>query len=56
MRCDVVEQDEVGDWFDAALADLGGLDCMVNNAGIAGPTGKIDASPPRTGTAASRSA
>ena len=42
-RCDVANRDEVGAWFDAALADLGGLDCMVNNAGIAGPTGRIEA-------------
>ena len=46
MRCDVSNRNEVGDWFDAALADLGGLDCMVNNAGIAGPTGEIDAIAP----------
>jgi NAD(P)-dependent dehydrogenase (short-subunit alcohol dehydrogenase family) len=41
-RCDVSNREEVASWFDAALAHLGGLDCMVNNAGIAGPTGKID--------------
>jgi NAD(P)-dependent dehydrogenase (short-subunit alcohol dehydrogenase family) len=46
MRCDVSSRDEVGAWFDAAQAELGGLDCMVNNAGIAGPTGKIDAIAP----------
>ena len=23
-------------------ANLGGLDCLVNNAGIAGPTGRVD--------------
>jgi NAD(P)-dependent dehydrogenase (short-subunit alcohol dehydrogenase family) len=32
--------------FSAALAHLGGLDCLVNNAGIAGPTGKVDAIAP----------
>ena len=26
----------------AALKTLGGLDCLVNNAGIAGPTGKVE--------------
>jgi len=46
MRCDVSSRDEVGAWFDGALAQLGGLDCLVNNAGIAGPTGTIDAIAP----------
>ena len=40
--CDVSQRADVARWFDAALAHLGGLDCLVNNAGIAGPTGKID--------------
>ena len=40
--CDVSRRDEVARWFDEAQAHLGGLDCLVNNAGIAGPTGKID--------------
>jgi NAD(P)-dependent dehydrogenase (short-subunit alcohol dehydrogenase family) len=42
LRCDVSNRDEVGAWFEAALAELGGLDCLVNNAGIAGPTGKVE--------------
>ena len=29
-------------FFEHAIADLGGLDCLVNNAGIAGPTGAIE--------------
>lgn len=29
-------------WFDHALATLGGLDVLVNNAGIAGPTARIE--------------
>jgi NAD(P)-dependent dehydrogenase (short-subunit alcohol dehydrogenase family) len=33
---------EIESWFDAALEDLGGLDVMVNNAGIKGPTAPID--------------
>ncbi|WP_088285731.1 SDR family oxidoreductase [Ideonella sp. A 288] len=41
-NCDVSQRDQVGRWFDAALAHLGGLDCLVNNAGIAGPTGTVD--------------
>ncbi len=44
--CDVAERDDVARWFSAALAHLGGLDCLVNNAGIAGPTGKVDAIAP----------
>ena len=33
---------EVDAWFDEALDDLGGLDVMVNNAGIKGPTAPVD--------------
>jgi NAD(P)-dependent dehydrogenase (short-subunit alcohol dehydrogenase family) len=44
--CDVSDRAAVARWFDAALAQLGGLDCLVNNAGIAGPTGKVDAIAP----------
>jgi len=46
VRCDVSQRTEVAAWFDKALAHLGGLDCLVNNAGIAGPTGKVDAIDP----------
>jgi NAD(P)-dependent dehydrogenase (short-subunit alcohol dehydrogenase family) len=41
-RCDVADRGEVARLFDAALGQLGGLDCLVNNAGIAGPTGAVD--------------
>jgi NAD(P)-dependent dehydrogenase (short-subunit alcohol dehydrogenase family) len=40
--CDVAKRDQVAALFDAALKELGGLDCLVNNAGIAGPTGRIE--------------
>ena len=40
--CDVSDRKQVQRFFDEGLAKLGGLDCFVNNAGIAGPTGKID--------------
>lgn len=40
--CDVAQRDQVAQWFEAAHAHLGGLDCLVANAGIAGPTGSID--------------
>ena len=39
---DVSQADEVARLFDAAKAQLGGLDVLVNNAGIAGPTGPIE--------------
>jgi NAD(P)-dependent dehydrogenase (short-subunit alcohol dehydrogenase family) len=32
--------------FDVALKGLGGLDCLVNNAGIAGPTGPVEQNDP----------
>ena len=41
-RCDVADRAQVARLFDVALANLGGLDCLVNNAGIAGPTGRVE--------------
>lgn len=40
--CDVSDRAQVQKLFADALGRLGGLDCLVNNAGIAGPTGKVD--------------
>jgi NAD(P)-dependent dehydrogenase (short-subunit alcohol dehydrogenase family) len=40
--CDVSDRAGVARLFDEALVELGGLDCLVNNAGIAGPTGRVD--------------
>lgn len=40
--CDVSDRAQVAEFFARATADLGGLDVLVNNAGIAGPTGKVD--------------
>jgi NAD(P)-dependent dehydrogenase (short-subunit alcohol dehydrogenase family) len=40
--CDVSDRKQVARLFKEALATLGGLDVLVNNAGIAGPTGKVD--------------
>jgi NAD(P)-dependent dehydrogenase (short-subunit alcohol dehydrogenase family) len=38
----VRDEGEIDGWFDAALDDMGGLDVMVNNAGIKGPTAQVD--------------
>src|SRR5260370_356265 len=40
--CDVSDRSAVQRLFTDALAKLGGLDLLVNNAGIAGPTAKIE--------------
>ncbi|HEX6980199.1 MAG TPA: SDR family oxidoreductase [Alphaproteobacteria bacterium] len=39
---DVADRTDVARIFDEALAALGGLDVLVNNAGIAGPTGRVE--------------
>ncbi len=44
--CDVSDHDAVQRWFAAANERLGGLDCLVSNAGIAGPTGAVEAIAP----------
>ena len=41
-RVDVADEGEIDAWFDDALDDLGGLDVLVNNAGIKGPTAFVD--------------
>jgi NAD(P)-dependent dehydrogenase (short-subunit alcohol dehydrogenase family) len=41
-RCDVSDRSQVAALFDAGIKALGGLDCLVNNAGIAGPTGRVE--------------
>ncbi len=40
---DVADRAAVARLFDAAIPALGGLDVLVNNAGIAGPTGGVEA-------------
>jgi NAD(P)-dependent dehydrogenase (short-subunit alcohol dehydrogenase family) len=42
MKADVGEAAEAEAFVDAAVARLGGLDVLVNNAGIAGPTAKVE--------------
>jgi NAD(P)-dependent dehydrogenase (short-subunit alcohol dehydrogenase family) len=39
---DVADRAQVAKLFDDALKALGGLDVLVNNAGIAGPTGRVE--------------
>jgi NAD(P)-dependent dehydrogenase (short-subunit alcohol dehydrogenase family) len=39
---DVADRADVARFFDEALQALGGLDALVNNAGIAGPTGRVE--------------
>jgi len=41
-KCDVADRAQVAELFKTAIATLGGLDALVNNAGIAGPTGKLE--------------
>ena len=41
-KVNVRSEGEVDAWFDDALDDLGGLDVLVNNAGIKGPTAPIE--------------
>ena len=41
-KADVSDRRQVTKLFKEALAELKGLDVLVNNAGIAGPTGKVD--------------
>ena len=40
--CDVSDREEVRRMVEAAIADLGGLDVLVNNAGVAGPTARVE--------------
>ncbi|MDB5875897.1 MAG: 3-ketoacyl-ACP reductase [Ramlibacter sp.] len=40
--CDVSDRSSVQKLFSEAAAKLGGLDVLVNNAGIAGPTSKVE--------------
>jgi len=44
--CDVADRAQVARMFDEALGSLGGLDVLVNNAGIAGPTARCEDVPP----------
>jgi NAD(P)-dependent dehydrogenase (short-subunit alcohol dehydrogenase family) len=45
-RIDVSSREQVGKLFEEALNRLGGLDALINNAGVAGPTGQVDSIEP----------
>ncbi|HEV2626887.1 MAG TPA: SDR family oxidoreductase [Xanthobacteraceae bacterium] len=44
--CDISDREAATRFIDTAAGALGGLDCLINNAGIAGPTGRVDEIPP----------
>lgn len=41
-KADVADEQEVEAMFGFVASELGGLDALINNAGIAGPTGGVD--------------
>lgn len=45
LKADVADEAQVGALFDEVEERFGGLDVLVNNAGISGPTGPIDSLP-----------
>jgi NAD(P)-dependent dehydrogenase (short-subunit alcohol dehydrogenase family) len=42
VKADVSSESDVDRMFEAVRAELGGLDALINNAGIAGPTGGVE--------------
>ena len=42
MVCDVSDEQQVADFFSQGTAHLGGLDILVSNAGVAGPTANVE--------------
>lgn len=41
-RVDVTSSEEIEDWFATVNAATGGVDVLINNAGIAGPTERLE--------------
>nr|VFJ47527.1 MAG: NAD(P)-dependent dehydrogenase, short-chain alcohol dehydrogenase family [Candidatus Kentron sp. DK] len=46
--CDVSDENQVEGLFREAMANLGGLDILINNAGIAGPTAPVEEIEPQS--------
>ena len=42
VETDVTDGESVADAIEATVDEFGGLDCLVNNAGIAGPTAPVE--------------
>ncbi|MGE0000004.1 MAG: SDR family oxidoreductase [Ilumatobacteraceae bacterium] len=42
VRVDLRDLEELSSWVDASIAALGGVDVLVNNAGIKGPTAFVE--------------
>lgn len=42
LQCDVTVEDQVTTLFATALKELGGLEILVNNAGVSGPTALVE--------------
>ncbi|WP_436344560.1 SDR family NAD(P)-dependent oxidoreductase [Natronorubrum sp. FCH18a] len=42
VETDVTDSESVADAIEATADEFGGLDCLVNNAGIAGPTAPVE--------------
>ena len=42
LKADVASETEIAGFFGEAEKKLGGLDSLINNAGIAGPTGRVE--------------
>lgn len=42
QKVDVANSNALKQFIDMAVERLGGLDCLVNNAGVSGPTGRIE--------------
>ena len=40
--CDVTNESALNTWLDTAIQQLGGIDILINNAGIAGPVGPVE--------------
>lgn len=46
LTCDVTDAEQVDATFDRVLSSLGRVDLLINNAGITGPTGRLDSLDP----------